>query len=221
MLKIHHHPSKTRFLFEFPQVHQPDSDPQGFLGFSPCHAHVFNQPEWGRTPSPGRITAPNPSPGQGGPFSLTTLPEILIGQMQLYTVSIFFTKTCLLFPSCSRPSAPWGQRPCGPRTEPYGLWVFSKHLLICTMIVKRSWAMVCTGFHLWSPDQAKLSPYMTSVDIYGNPRKRGLLLLSYRQGSWGSMRLHQSPEFTWLANRRTRVSNTDWPVSKALLCTFS
>lgn len=51
------------------------------------------------------------------------------------------------------------------------------------MIVKRSWAMVCTGFHLWSPDQVKLSPYMTSVDIYGNPRKRGLLLLSYRQGS--------------------------------------
>lgn len=172
-------------------------------------------------PSPGTMTAPNPLPGQGDPFSLTTLPEILIGQMQLYTVSIFFMKTCLLFPSCSRPSAPWGQRPRGPRTEPYGLWVFSKHLLICTVIVKHSWAMVCTGFHLWSPDQAKLSPYMTSVDICRNPRKRGLLLLSYRQGSWGSMRLHQSPEFTWLANRRTRVSNTDPPVSKALLCTFS
>ena len=209
MLKIHHRPSKTSFLFEFPQVHQPDTNPQGFLGFSPCHGHVLNQSEWGRTPYPRENDSSQHTTRPWWSFLPNHIARntnwsnaAIYHQHLLYEdmpfISLLLQTICFLR----------AETPC-PRIQPCGLCIFSKHLLICTVIVKHSWAMVCTGYHLWSPDQVKLSPYMTSVDIYRNPRKWGLLLLSYRQGSWGSVRLHQSPEFTWLANRRTRVSNTD------------
>ena len=220
--------SSSSLQIQLPLWIPPSPSPRlkssGLPWFLPMSWPCF-KPVWvGQNPHPREDDSSQPTTWPWwsfDPFSDHILPEILIGQMQLYTVSIFFIKSCILFPSCSRPSASWEQRPHGPRIEPYGLWVFSKHLLICAVIVKQSWVMVCTGCHLWSPDQAKLSPYMTSVDIYRKPRKWGLLLLSSRQGSRGSVRLHQSPEFTWLANRRTRVSNPDWPISKALLWTLS
>lgn len=212
---MYHLPLQISFLFGSPHPCQPDSSPQGFLESSLGPDHASSQPERGRSPPSfeGDSSQPPARPlwSCRPSVSLPTLPEVVIGVANavVYYQASFLWKHPL-FSSNSRLSTSWGQRLHNPSTELrdhsvniclYSQWLWSTNRV----------SFLGHGLH-WPPptstDWAKHLLCKTAMDVYRNDTKWGLLLIYYTWGNWGS-RFYTSPQPTWLARRRARVSHPD------------